>query len=223
MRLDARITILAGHFGSGKTELALNLALQERKVYEKVAIADLDVINPYFRSRDAVAILKDNGIELIGPSSRLASSDLPVVSGEIYRVIHDPSYRVIIDAGGEKDGATVLGQYFHEWKERGAVMLFVLNANRPYVSTLDGIIESIKGIEKAARLPVAGIINNTNLCGETVPQDVLKGEILAGRAAEKLGIPVLATAVSRSMEGIGIFAGREDCFVIDRFMKLPWE
>ncbi|WP_316572481.1 hypothetical protein [Neobacillus sp. YIM B06451] len=223
MRMDARISILAGHFGSGKTELALNLALRERRVHQKVAIADLDVINPYFRSRDAAAILKENGIELIGPSSRLASSDLPVVSGEIYRVIHDPSYRVIIDAGGEKDGATVLGQYYHEWKDIGAKLMFVLNANRPYVSTLDGIIESIKGIEKAARLPVAGIINNTNLGGATEPEDILKGEILANAAAERLGIPVLATAVSRNLEGTGVFAGREDCLVIDRFMKLPWE
>ncbi|RDU35256.1 hypothetical protein DRW41_19270 [Neobacillus piezotolerans] len=223
MRNETRITILAGHFGSGKTELALNLALQERKVHKKVAIADLDVINPYFRSRDAAAILNENGIELIGPSARLASSDLPVVSGEIYRVIHDPSYKIIIDAGGEKDGATVLGQYYHEWKDIGAKLMFVLNANRPYVSTLDGIIESIKGIEKAARLPVTGIINNTNLGSETTPETILNGEFLARMAADQLGIPVVATAVSRNMDGIGVFGGREDIFIIDRFMKLPWE
>ncbi|WP_059172796.1 ATP-binding protein [Bacillus sp. FJAT-27445] len=223
MRIDTRITILAGHFGSGKTELALNLALRERKVHEKVAIADLDVINPYFRSRDVSGILTENGIELIGPSARLASSDLPVVSGEIYRVIHDPSYRVIIDAGGEKDGATVLGQYYHEWKDIGATMLFVLNANRPYVSTEDGAIDAIKGIEKAARLRVSGIINNTNLGGATAPEDILKGDILSGKVARSLDIPVLATAVSRQLEDMSSFAGREDLFVIDRFMKLPWE
>lgn len=221
--LNSRVTILAGHFGSGKTELALNLALAEAARGSKVAVADLDVINPYFRSRDIAGILLEKGIELIGPPQRLSASDLPIVSGEIYRVIHDPSYTVIIDAGGEKDGATVLGQYYHEWKNLRVNMLFVLNANRPYVSTGEGAAEAIYGIANAARLSVGGIINNTNLGAATEPEDVLKGEKLALAISEKLGIPFAFTSISRHLEHSPELENRSDLFVIDRYMKLPWE
>jgi hypothetical protein len=91
---------LTGHFGSGKTEIAINMAITEKKRYEKVAINDLDIINPYFRTRDVAELFQRNGIELIAPVNRLATSDLPIVSGEIYRVLHDERYRIIIDAGG---------------------------------------------------------------------------------------------------------------------------
>ncbi|CEG29765.1 hypothetical protein [Bacillus sp. B-jedd] len=223
MMLNSRVTVLAGHFGSGKTELALNLALTEAARGRKVAIADLDVINPYFRSRDIAGFLHEKGIELIGPPPRLSASDLPIVSGEIYRVIHDPSYTVIIDAGGEKDGATVLGQYYHEWKHMQVNMLFVLNANRPYVSTEEGAAEAVQGIERAARLPAGGIVNNTNLGAATRPEDVLKGEKLALAISEKLGIAFAFTSISRHVECSPEFADRNDLIVIDRYMKLPWE
>ncbi|RHW31193.1 ATP-binding protein [Neobacillus notoginsengisoli] len=223
MQLNSRVTVLAGHFGSGKTELALNMAIKEAGRGNKVAIADLDVINPYFRSRDIAEILNEHGVELIGPPPRLASSDLPIVSGEIYRVLHDPSYKLIIDAGGEKDGATVLGQYFHEWKELNVYMLFVLNANRPYVSTEEGAVDAVLGIESAARLRIGGIINNTNLGAATTPDDVIKGEKLALAVTEKLGVPFALTSISRQLEHSPEFMDREGLFIIDRYMKLPWE
>lgn len=219
-----RITILTGHFGSGKTEIAINLALNEKKIYNKLAINDLDIINPYFRSRDVADIFEQQDIELIAPANRLATSDLPVVSGEIYRVLHDNRYRVIIDAGGDKDGATALGQYYHEWKHLEPELLFVLNANRPYVSTLEGARYTIEQIEKAARLKVTGIINNSNIGSETSMADILDGYELSSKLSNMLSIPLLYTTISVDKENEAIcFAKSHQVMFIKRYMKLPWE
>jgi len=224
MEFKNRITIFSGHFGSGKTELAINTALKERAQYEKVAINDLDVINPYFRSRDVENVFQETEIELIAPKNQLAASDLPIVSGEIYRVIHDRRYRVIIDAGGDKDGATVLGQYYHEWKELSPELLFVLNANRPYVSSLEGAIDTIKRIEQAARIKVTGIINNTNIGHETSMEDIRKGYELSKRVSERLKIPIAGTTISCNLQKEAVdFVAKHKSMFIKRYMKLPWE
>ncbi|MDP4083615.1 MAG: hypothetical protein Q8934_03265 [Bacillota bacterium] len=222
--MNQKITILTGHFGSGKTEIAINLALKERKNFERVAINDLDVINPYFRSREVASIFKQHDIELIAPKDQLASSDLPIVSGEIYRVLHDPRYRIIIDAGGDKDGATALGQYYHEWKGLEVEMIFVLNANRPYVSTLEGAIHTIKEIEKASRLKITGIVNNSNIGSETTLEDIEKGFELSTFLSKKLEIPLLYTGISSHLEKTAAhFAENHEVMWIKRYMKLPWE
>lgn len=219
-----RITILTGHFGSGKTEIAINLALNEKKKHNKTAINDLDIINPYFRSRDVSDIFEQQNIELIAPANRLAVSDLPIVSGEIYRVLHDHRYRVIIDAGGDKDGAMALGQYYHEWKHLAPELLFVLNANRPYVSTLEGARYTIEQIEKAARLKVSGIINNSNIGSQTSMADILKGYELSSKLSDSLSITLLYTTISVDLEEeADCFAKSHQVMFIKRFMKLPWE
>jgi hypothetical protein len=219
-----RITILTGHFGSGKTEIAINLALNEKKLHNKTAINDLDVINPYFRSRDVSDLFEQQDIELIAPANRLATSDLPIVSGEIYRVLHDPRYRVIIDAGGDKEGAMALGQYYHEWKHLEPGLLFVLNANRPYVSTLEGARYSIEQIEKAARLTVTGIINNSNIGSETSMADILNGYEMSLELSKMLSTPLLYTTISVDLEHVAsCFAKSHQVMFIERYMKLPWE
>ncbi len=220
----SKITILTGHFGSGKTEIAINLAVSESIEYEKTAINDLDVINPYFRSRDAENFFQLNGVELISPKGKLTRADLPIVSGEIYRVLHDPCYRVIVDAGGDKEGAVVLGQYYHDWKDLNPDMLFVLNANRPEVSTLAGAAAAMERIEKASRLKVSGIINNTNLGVDTTVFDILRGFELASLLAEKQQIPLLYTSISAHLrETAADFADSHKVKFIQRFLKLPWE
>jgi hypothetical protein len=222
--MNNRITILSGHFGSGKTELAINLALQERKKYDKVAINDLDVINPYFRTREVAHLFKEHDIELISPKGNLAAADLPIVSGEIYRILHDPRYKLIIDPGGDKDGATALGQYYHEWKDMNPEMYFVLNANRPYVSTLEGALYTVREIEKVSRLKVTGIINNSNIGSATTMDEILRGFELSSLLAENLQIPLLYTCVSTHLEKkIADFAKSHEVILIQRFMKLPWE
>jgi hypothetical protein len=224
LKINNRITILAGHFGSGKTEIAINLALKERQIHNHVAINDLDIINPYFRSRDVATILQQHDIELISPTNQLATSDLPIVSGEIYRVLHDHRYKVIIDAGGDKDGAMALGQYYHEWKEYNPQLLFVLNVNRPYVSTLKGALYTVRQVEAAARLKVTGIINNTNIGRETTMEDILKGYELSGYLADELNIPLKYSTISKHLEkDAQIFANDHEIMFIDRFMNVPWE
>lgn len=200
------------------------MALNEKKIHNKTAINDLDIINPYFRSRDVSNLFELQDIELIAPANRLATSDLPIVSGEIYRVLHDHRYRVIIDAGGDKDGAMALGQYYHEWKHLEPELLFVLNANRPYVSTLEGARYCIEEIEKAARLKVTGIINNSNIGNETGMADILSGYELCSKLSKMLSIPLLYTTISVDLKNeANSFAKSHQVRFIKRYMKLPWE
>jgi RecA/RadA recombinase len=224
LKKGADITIITGHFGSGKTEMAVNFALEARKNNEKVAVADLDIVNPYYRARDARAIFAENGIELIAPAERLAASDLPIVSGDIYRVIYDPAYKVIVDAGGDKDGATALGQFFNDWKDMDPEVLFILNANRPYVSTLEGAVDTLLKIEKASRLKITGIINNSNVGNETTLADVENGLELSRALSEKLNIPLLSTTLSQHLAAeADSFLAVSQVKVISRYLKLPWE
>jgi cellulose biosynthesis protein BcsQ len=222
--MKPKITILTGHFGSGKTEIAINLAIQERKQHMKVAINDLDIVNPYYRTRDVEKEFKQHDIELIAPKGHLATADLPIVSGEIYRVLHDPAYRIIIDAGGDKDGATALGQYYHEWIHMQPEMLFVLNANRPYVSTLEGAITTITRIEEASRLKITGIINNSNIGSATTLNEIEKGYELAKQISANTNIPFIYTTIDNSLIAKTTdFAKQNPTTYIQRYMKLPWE
>jgi len=222
--LHERIHIFTGHFGSGKTELAINFAAAVREQYEYVAINDLDVINPYFRTRDAANFLSREKIELLAPQKKLAQADLPIVSNDIYRVLADPNYRLIVDAGGDKDGAKALGQYYHNWKELSPEMVFVLNANRPYVSTLDSALTTINEIEQASRLKVTAIINNTNIGKETSLDDIQKGYDLSLKISQSLEIPILCTTVSEDLrEQVSSVTTIGNIFFIKRFMKVSWE
>lgn len=223
MRKESRIKIFTGHFGSGKTELAINLALKQRRENSKVAIADLDVINPYFRTRDASANLEKLGVELVAPKDRFKNADLPIVSAEIYKFIDNPVFQLIVDPGGDKDGAIALGQYYNDWIKHDPEVYFVLNANRPYVSSLEGALHTIDQIEKASRLKVTGIINNSNVGGATSIEDVRNGLNLSNKVAKQLQIPVLYTAIAEQFkEEMAEFMNEHEVRLIYRYMKLPW-
>ncbi|MEW8971498.1 MAG: hypothetical protein AB2411_12780 [Mesobacillus sp.] len=224
MKKGADITIITGHFGSGKTEISINLALEAKKTNARTAVADLDIVNPYYRVRDAREIFDQNGIELIAPAERLAAADLPIVPGDMGRVIYDPEYKLIVDAGGDKDGATALGQFYNDWKDMKLEVLFILNANRPYVSTLEGAVETLQKIEAASRLKITGIINNSNVGSETTIQDVEKGLALSKELADQLGIPLLTTMVPEHLSAeIAGIKTESPVKVVTRYLKLPWE
>lgn len=224
MKKGADITIITGHFGSGKTEISINLALEARKTNARTAVADLDIVNPYYRARDARNIFEQNGIELIAPAERLAAADLPIVPGDMSRVIYDPAYKLIVDAGGDKDGAMALGQFYNDWKEMKPEVLFILNANRPYVSTLEGAVETLQKIERASRLKITGIINNSNVGSATTIQDVEKGLSLSKELSYTLEIPLLYTMVPQHLSAESARIETESPVkVISRYLKLPWE
>ncbi len=195
-----------------------------REEHEHVAIDDLDIVNPYFRTRDAADFFEEKGIELIAPPKKLINADLPIVSAEIYRVLGNESYRLIVDAGGDKDGAKALGQYHYDWKDRDPEVIFVLNANRPYVSTLDGALFTIEEIEKAARMKVTCIINNTNIGKSTTISDIQTGLELSLQVAKKLDIPFKCTTISDHLHKEAAELNTEhDIVFIKRFMKVAWE
>ncbi len=222
--LDKRINIFTGHFGSGKTELAINFARMIKEEHEHVAIDDLDIVNPYFRTRDAADFFAEKGIELIAPPKKLINADLPIVSPEIYRVLGNESYRLIVDAGGDKDGARALGQYHYDWKDRAPEVIFVLNANRPYVSTLEGALFTVSEIEKAARMKITCIINNTNIGKETTIADIEAGLELSLQVADKLDIPFKCTTISDHLRNeAAALNTAHDVVFIKRFMKVAWE
>jgi hypothetical protein len=224
VKKGADITIITGHFGSGKTEISINLALEAKKTNARTAVADLDIVNPYYRARDAREIFDQNGIELIAPAERLAAADLPIVPGDMGRVIYDPEYKLIVDAGGDKDGATALGQFYNDWKDMKLEVLFILNANRPYVSSLEGAVETLQKIEAASRLKITGIINNSNVGSETTIQDVEKGLALSKELADQLGIPLLTTMVPEHLSAeIAGIKTESPVKVVTRYLKLPWE
>jgi tRNA uridine 5-carbamoylmethylation protein Kti12 len=221
MDIQSRITIFTGYFGSGKTELAINAALQMRTHYEKVAICDLDVINPYYRTRDVSELLQNKDIKLLAPSTRLTAADLPIVPAELFAYINALDYKLIIDAGGDKDGVKALGQFYNSLKDQEIDMIFVINTKRPEVNTVNGILESIASIEKVSRMKITSLINNTNILSETTEEDIKFGIEIAQEVSKKLNINFNGTTIldelNLNIENLG------HVYKIKRFMKSPWE
>ncbi|MCT4563133.1 MAG: ATP-binding protein [Maledivibacter sp.] len=188
---DNRIRIIIGHYGSGKTEFAVNYAMKLADQGKKVALGDLDVVNPYFRSREKQDIMEEKGIKVIGNSLGMKSGvDLPAVSASVLAPIQDESYDLVLDVGGDAVGARALARYYASFKEGNYDMFCVLNANRPGTQNVEDAVEHIKGIEATSRTKVTGIINSTHLLRETTVKDVLVGQELAMKVSEKLSLPI---------------------------------
>ena len=188
---DNRIRIIIGHYGSGKTEFSVNYAMKLADEGKKVALGDLDVVNPYFRSREKQDIKEAKGIRVIGNSFGMKTGvDLPSVSASILAPIQDKSYDLVLDVGGDSVGARALARYYASFKEGNYDMFCVVNANRPGTQTVEDTIEHIRSIEASARTKVTGIINNTHLLRDTTVDDVLNGQELAIKVSEKLSIPI---------------------------------
>ncbi|WP_130807777.1 ATP-binding protein [Senegalia massiliensis] len=187
---DNRIRIITGHYGSGKTEFAVNYAIQLAKANKKTAIADLDVVNPYFRSREKEEFLSDLGIRVIGSSIKGLASDVPAVSGEILTPLQDNTFDAVLDVGGDPAGARALGRYYEYFIEGNYDMFFVINANRPETREVEKTIQYLKNIEIQSRAKVTGIINNTHLLKSTTVEDVIRGQKLCEEVSKNLNIPI---------------------------------
>lgn len=190
MNQDKRIRIITGHYGSGKTEFAINYAIKLSDSGKKVAVADLDVVNPYFRSRECDEIFKEKNIELLGFSLKEKGMDLPAISGNVMKGFLDSSYDYIIDLGGNAAGALAFSSFRKIIDPNICDVFFVLNANRPETSDLESSLVHLYNIEGTLNMKVSGIINNTHLIWETSSDDLIKGDKLAKELSKKTGIPI---------------------------------
>ena len=201
-----RLTLFAGHYGSGKTNIAVNYALKLAAEGKDVVIADLDIVNPYFRTKDSAAVLDAAGVKLISPQFANTNVDLPALPAEAYRLVQDKSIYGIMDIGGDDRGAYALGRYVPTLKEENNYrMVFVANASRPLTRTPEEAMEVMREIEEACGLAFTDIINNTNLASETTPETVLDSQDYIAKLSQLSGLPVFATSaeytVAAQLEG----------------------
>lgn len=197
-----RLTLFAGHYGSGKTNIAVNYALCLAKEGKRVCIADLDIVNPYFRTKDSERELSEAGITLVSPQYANSNVDLPALPAESYRLVQDKSTYGIMDIGGDDRGAYALGRYANAIKaENDYRMVFVLNCYRPLTSTVEDAIEIMREIEAAAGLKFTCIVNNSNLGPETTADIVRNSVEFAQRLSRETGLEIwMHTAMSSVAE-----------------------
>lgn len=195
-----RITLLAGHYGSGKTNIAVNFAMQLRQTEPRVAIADLDIVNPYFRTKDSQKDLEQAGIRFICSEYANSNVDIPALPQTLYAVTDDRELHCILDIGGDDRGALALGRLAPAIREENDyAMLFVVNFYRPLTTCAEDALEVLREIETAGQLPFTGIVNNSNLGDETTADTVLRTEERVRQLCEKSGLPLVCTTVCRSL------------------------
>lgn len=218
----SRIRIFTGHFGSGKTEISINYAIKLAKEGKKVAIVDLDIVNPYFCTRGLKKELEEYGIRVIAADPNLSNAELMVVPPEVLAVFNDRSYEVIMDIGGDDQGAVVLGQYNRYLREEPYDMYFVINNNRPLTSNDNDIQDYMKAIQLASRIKVTHLISNTNMSYETAVEDIIRGDKIVAELSEKLNISYQYTVCRRDLVNEVKGKVQAELLPIDIYMKPPW-
>ena len=193
--MGKRIYILAGHYGSGKTNIAVNLALALKKEDKEVKIADLDIVNPYFRTKDSADILKKAGIELISPYFANTNVDLPALPPETYSIFQNKESLAVVDVGGDDRGAYALGRFTpYILDEDNFEMCFVANFFRPLTQTAEEALEVMREIEAACGIKFTAIINNSNLGSETTKEHIFSTLEEVKKLSEISSLPILFTS-----------------------------
>lgn len=191
-----RLTILCGHYGSGKTNVAVNLAFKLREQHKRVTVADLDIVNPYFRTKDSMKEFEERGIRLICSPYANSNVDIPALPQELYSVTDDKGQTVVLDIGGDDRGALALGRLAEQIKAEGDyAMLMVINRFRPLTPDVPSTLEVMREIEVACGIPFTGLVNNSNLGEETTAADVLGSMTYANEVAKATGLPLVMTTV----------------------------
>lgn len=213
----SKIKIITGHFGSGKTEIAVNMAIEKKNV----TIVDLDTVNPYFRTADAAKRLKELGVRVILPEFANTNIDMPTLPAEIYSVFQSDQ-ECIFDVGGDDEGAVALGMFNCYFLESSYEMYFVVNASRPFTKTVKDVIYMMGAIENSSRLKITHLVNNTHLAQYTKKEDILKGQDLCKKVSERTGIPIAFTAVRRDLAPIISNIIDNPIMVLDLYINLPF-
>lgn len=218
-----RISIFAGHYGSGKTNLTVNFALALRKEAERVAVTDLDIVNPYFRTKDSEEEFRKAGIRFISSPYANSNVDVPAIPAEAYSIVHDRKTLAVVDVGGDDRGALALGRYAQKISEENDYeMYLVINKFRPLTRDGKSAADIRREIEAASGLRFTSVINNSNLGAETTPEDILGSRQFAEEISALTGLPLKMTSVREDL-----FAALEgklpDLFPIRLFFKPHWE
>lgn len=187
----SHIYIITGHYGSGKTEFSVNFALSLKEKHKKVILVDLDIVNPYFRSHDAKTMLEEAGITVLAPHYAGTNVDIPVLPPEIMRIFEEKDAQIVLDVGGDDDGAIALGRYKQYFDRTTYEMYLVVNTRRPLTSTPEEIMEMKGNIEVASRLTVTGLISDTNLANETTEEIVAEGLMITKEVARRTHLPIV--------------------------------
>ncbi|MGD9145997.1 MAG: hypothetical protein PVG56_11360 [Anaerolineae bacterium] len=226
------LTILSGRFGSGKTETAINLALslaRDRGIKGArpscpVILIDLDIVTPYFRSRETADRIRAFGVQVIAPSIIGQHLDTPAITPQILGAIQQSDRRVVLDVGGDKQGARALGQFSDAIRQRGYAMLFVVNPYRPFTDTLQGLADSVAEIQASARLEVTGLVSNPNLIGETSIEGIINGHAKLEGFAQALGLPIDFVCIERRWtDDLESNQFKQPMLTLDRHFTMSWE
>lgn len=212
---DKKAIIITGHYGSGKTNIAVNLAVEYAEKGEKVCVIDLDIVNPYFRTADFGTLFEDKGIYLVAPQYANTNLDIPSLGFDMAALLRGYD-RVVVDVGGDDAGAIALGQYATILKNFGYEMLYVINSYRFLTSTPEETLELLRDIELVSSLKATGVVNSSNLGLETTAEDILRSMDYAEASAKAAGLPLVFTA---AMKGIEVPGTKP----VDVFVRPFWE
>ena len=225
MTIDfADIVIVAGNYGSGKTETAVNLAAACRKTGKSVVVADLDLVNPYFRTREARIPMEAMGIRVVLPDRQYLYADLPILTPAVADILRQPADVTILDAGGDDVGVTVLASLAAVLKDRPVRMLQVINAFRPFTGDVAGCLKIRQEIETSAKLKITGLVSNANLMDDTSVEHIYQGYELVKQVSTDTGLPmefITATPEIKSKLDLGRIAC--PVLTIDRHLSPPWK
>ena len=200
MKNFKRLTLLCGHYGSGKTNVAVSLAFHLQELKGNVVVADLDIVNPYFRTKDSLEDFKSRGIELICSEYANTNVDIPALPANMYRLTADKDITAVIDVGGDDRGAYALGRLVPEIKQEDNIeMLMVINGFRPLTPDAESTIEVMREIESACGLKFTGLINNSNIGEETTAQTVLDSIDYALQVSKLSNLPIVMTSVKADL------------------------
>ena len=219
--LERRVTVVCGHYGTGKTNLSINLALDCARRGEDVSLVDLDVVNPYFRSADYADVLTENGVRVVGPNFANTNLDTPSLAAAVRSTIAEGS-RVIVDVGGDDAGATALGVYYRTLAAAEPDVVYVVNRYRSMTTHADEAVQILAEIEAMSHLKATCVANNSHLKRETTEATILDSMGFAEEVASATGLPLRFTTAPRGLD-FSQLNKIPDIYPVDVLVRAPWE
>ncbi len=224
MAHDQELLIITGSYGSGKTEYAVNLAARKNEGGAPVSLVDLDVVNPYFRSRDVRELFQDMGIEVVAPEGAYTHADLPMLSPRVKGALGNRERTVILDVGGDPMGARVLGRFSKTILDRGYYMTLIVNTRRPETDNVENVLIMAANIQRASGLEINELVANSHLMEFTDTEVVAEGIAVAKQAAQEMNVTFSSYCLLEDLQDkVDTTTMDADLVVLNKYMKKPWE